>query len=86
MTDKDDIEVFLRQLEIALRTSLIPRDERKRHLLSQLTLTAKEKVIDQLENDDSDYDGIKYALLGKQIITFASVAEAFFSTDNGELL
>ena len=86
MTDKDDVEIFLRQLEIALRTSKIPVDKWKQHLLSQLTLQAKEQVIGLLEDDDTDYDDIKKALLNRHVMTYAAAAEAFFTADKGELL
>ena len=49
-------------------------------------MKAKEQVMEQLENDDSEYDDIKRALLGRQVITFASAAEAFFSAVNRDLL
>ena len=86
MTDKDDVEIFLRQLEIALRTSKIPVDKWKQHLLSQLTLQAKEQVIGLLEDDDTDYDDIKQALLNRHVMTYAAAAKAFFTADKGELL
>ena len=41
MTDKDDVENFIGQLEIALRTGNVPRDNWKQHLLSQLTVSVK---------------------------------------------
>ena len=59
MTDKDDVEVLLRQLEIALRTAHIPQDKWKQHLLSQLTLEANERVVDLLEDETSDIDNIR---------------------------
>ena len=43
-------------------------------------------MIELLDDDDSEYDDIKQALLGRQVMTFASAAEAFFSADNKELL
>ena len=79
MTEKDDIELFIRQLEIALRTALIPQDKWKQHLLSQLTVQAKDQVIGLLEDDASDYEDIKQALLGRNTMTFAMAAEAFFT-------
>ena len=86
MTDKDDMKVFLRQLEIALRTAHIPQDKWKQHLLSQLTLEAKERVVDLLEDETSDFDDIKGTLLGYTTMTFAAAAEAFFTADKGNLL
>ena len=86
MTEKDDIEIFLRQLEIALRTSKISQDKWKQHLLSQLTLEAKQRVGDLLEDDTSEYDEIKTALLGCTTMTFAAAAEAVFTADKGNLL
>ena len=86
MTEKDDVEVFLRQLEIVLRISRIPQDKWKQHLLSQLTLDAKERVVDLLEDEASEYDDIKRALLGCTTMTFAAAAEAVFTADEGNLL
>ena len=53
MTKDDDVEIFVRQLEVALRTARVPQDKWKQSLLSQLTLEAKERVIHLLEDDDS---------------------------------
>ena len=86
MTDKDDVEVFLRQLEIGLRTSRIPQDKWKQYLLSQLTLDAKEMVVHLLEDETSEYDDIKRALIGCTTMTFAAAAEAVFTADKGNLL
>ena len=86
MTDKDDVEVFLRQLEIALQTAHIPQDKWKQHLLSQLTLEAKELVVDLLVDETSDFNDIKGALLGCTTMTFAAAAEACFTADKGNLL
>ena len=86
MTDKDDVKVFLRQLDIAIRTAHIPQDKWKQHLLSQLTLQVKQQVIGLLEDEDSDYDVIKQALLGRHTMTFTAAAEAFFTADKGEIL
>ena len=69
-----------------MRTSRIPQDKWKQHLLSQLTLQAKEQLIGLLEYEDSDYDDIKQALLGRHTMTFAAAAEAFFTADKGEIL
>ena len=75
------MEVFIRQLEIALRTANIPQDKWKQHLLSQLTLQTKEQVIGLLEDETSDFDDIKRALLGCTAIIFAAAAEAIFTAD-----
>ena len=44
MTKEDDLEIFVRQLEVALRTERIEQGKWKQSLLSQLTLEAKERV------------------------------------------
>ena len=41
MNKDDDVEIFVRQLEVALRMAKIPQDRWKQSLLSQLTLDAK---------------------------------------------
>ena len=86
MTDNDEVEPFLRHLEIALKTALIPEDRWKQYLLSQLTIKTKEQVIALLEDNNSDYEVIKQALLSRNITTFAAAAEAFFTADKNQLL
>ena len=86
MIDKDEVEPFIRHLEIALKTALIPQDRWKQYLLSQLTVKTKEQVISLIEDDDLDYEVIKQALLNRHTTTFAAAAEAFFTADKGQLL
>ena len=43
-------------------------------------------MIELLENDDTEYEDIKQALLGRHVMTYAAAAEALFSADKGELL
>ena len=85
MTKDNDIDIFVRQLEVDLRTARVPQEKWKQSLLSQLTLDAKEKVIHLLEDEDSQYDEIKAALLGSTSMTFAAAAECVFMTDKGAL-
>ena len=42
MNESDEVDVFVSQLEIALKLARIPRSRWKHNLLTQLTLTAKE--------------------------------------------
>ena len=86
MTDKDEVEPFIRHLEIALKTAVIPQDRWKQYLLSQLTVKRKEQVIYLIEEDDSEYEDIKQALPNRKTTTFAAAAEAFFTADKGQLL
>ena len=51
-----------------------------------MTLEAKQRVVDLLEDDTSEYDEIKIALLGCTTMTFAAAAEAVFTADKGNLL
>ena len=85
MTKEDDLEIFVRQLEVALRTARIEQGKWKQSLLSQLTLEAKERVMDLLENNDSAYDDIQKALLGTSVMTFAAAAESFYTADKGKI-
>jgi len=85
MMDTDDVDIFLRQFEVSLRTANIPENKWKENLLSQLTLRAKEQVIQLLEREDTDYNEIKEALLSRHITTYAAAAEAFFSANKGEI-
>ena len=52
MTETDDVEIFLRQYEISLKTAKIPEDKWKENILSQLTLRAKEQVKHLLQRND----------------------------------
>ena len=85
MTKDDDLEVFVRQLEVALRTARIDQDKWKQSLLSQLTLGAKETVMNLLEDDDSSCEDIRAALLGSSAMTFSAAAESFFTADKGNI-
>ena len=85
MTKDDDIDIFVRQLEVALSTATVPQEKWKQSLLSQLTLDVNEKVIHLLEDEDSQYDEIKTALLGSANMTFAAAAECVFTADMGAL-
>ena len=85
MKDKDDLELFITQLEAALVASEIPKNKWKRYIHSQLTLEAKQKVIGLLQDATSTYDDIRAALLGCTAMTFGAAAEAFFSADRGKL-
>ena len=68
--ETDDIEAFIRHLEIAFKSTGIDKGKWRHHLLTQLTVGAKEPVVHLLENDDiADYDDIKEALLGGQIMS-----------------
>ena len=44
VTKDDDLDVFVGELEVALRTARIDHDKWKQSLLSQLTLGAKETI------------------------------------------
>ena len=63
----------------------IPRDKWKRHLHSQLTLEAKQKVMYLMQDPDASYDDIRAALMGCSAMTFAATAEAIFSADKGNM-
>ena len=58
MKDKDDLELFITQLEAALVASELPKNKWKRYIHSQLTLEAKQKVIGLLQDATSTYDDI----------------------------
>ena len=86
ITKEDDVEIFVRQLEVALRTAKIPQEKWKQSLLSQLTLEAKERVMDLLEDEDSQYEEIRRTLLGSTAMTFAAAAESVFTAEKGILV
>ena len=64
MREKDDLELFINQLEAALVTSEVPRHKWKRYIHSQLTLDAKQKVMPLLTDATSSYEDIRAALMG----------------------
>ena len=85
MNEKDDLELFIQQVEAALVSSDIPRDKWTNYLHSQLTLEAKQKVMHLLQEPDSAYDDIRAALMGCAAMSFASAAEAIFTADRGKV-
>ena len=50
MMESDDVEEFLRQPEVALKSSNFPRDKWKHNLLTQMTVNAKEPVVEMLDD------------------------------------
>ena len=84
MRERDDLELFIHQLEAALIASDIPRHKWKRYIHSQLTPESKQKVIHLLQDVASSYDDIKAALMGCSAMSFAATAEAIFSSIGGE--
>ena len=44
MTEKDDVETFVNQLEIAMKSAGLPRTKWKHYTLTQLTVQAKEPI------------------------------------------
>ena len=65
MRDKDDPEMFIKYLEVALTRRKIPRDVRSRG--------------ENTDGDDSTFDDIVAAMTGCMAMTFASTAEALFA-------
>ena len=86
MKETDDLEFFLVQLEIALKSGGVDRARWKHHMLTQLTVKAKEPVVFLVEDDLIDYDDVKEALFSRHIMSHAAAAEAFYSLDNRQLL
>ena len=87
MKETDNIEAFIKQLEIAFKSAGIDKRKWRHHLLTQLTVSAHEPVVHLLENDDiADYDDIKETLLGRQIMSHAAAAEAFHSLGRKQFL
>ena len=85
MKERDDIELYVDQLEEALVASTIPERKWKTYLHSQLTLKTKQKVIHLLKDVTSSYEDIKEALMGCAAMTFRAASEAFYSADRGKL-
>ena len=44
MTEKDDVEHFITQLEKALKSANFPKDKWKHHLLTQMTVSTKQPI------------------------------------------
>ena len=86
MNDTDDVLAFITQLEIALKSSNLPQDKWKHHLLTQLTVSAKEPVVNLLDDELVGYEEVKQAILGRRVLSHAAAAEAFFTHNNKELL
>ena len=78
MKESDDLESFVYQLEAALVSLNIPRDEWRQYIHSQVTVEAKEKVMHFLTDEHSTYEDIKAGLLGRSAMSFAAMAEAIF--------
>ena len=79
MKEKDDLELFIHQLEAVLVVSEVPRHKWKRYIHSQLTLESKQKVIHFLQDVTATYEDIRAALIGCSAMCFAATAEAIFS-------
>ena len=62
MTEHDDVEEFITQLEVALRSSNFPKDKWKHYLLTQMTVSAKQPIVGMLDDNTVDYDEIKQVL------------------------
>ena len=85
MKDTDDVEIFVKQLETVMRSADVPRTKSKHHLLTQLTVTAKEPLDSLLEDGDIQYEEVKEAIMSRKVMTNATAAEAYYS-NNRELL
>ena len=66
------------QLEAALVSLRMPRDDWRQYVHSQVTLEAKEKIMHLLTDNDSTYDDIRAGLLGYSAMSFAAIAGALF--------
>ena len=86
MTEKDDVEAFVNQLEIAMKSAGLPRTKWKHHMLTQLTVPAKEPIVALLDDEHVEYEEVKEALLSRKITSHAAAAEAYYSFNNRELL
>ena len=86
MTESDDLEAFVTQLEIAMKSVGLPRTKWKHHMLTQLTVAAKEPIVALLDDDLAGYEAVKDALLSRKITSHATAAEAYYSFNNRELL
>ena len=64
LREKDNLELFIHQLEAALVASEVPRHKWKRYIHSQLTLDSKQKVMPLLQDATSSYEDIRAALMG----------------------
>ena len=85
MTKGDEIDTFVKKLQVAMRAARIPVDKWKQSLLPQMTLEATEEVVHLLENNDSQYEDIKAALLDSSAMTFVAAAECLFTADKGTI-
>ena len=70
LREKDDLELFIHQIEAALVTLEVPRHKWKAYIHSQLTLESKEKVMHLLQHGASTYEEIRAALMGYSIMSF----------------
>ena len=59
MSETDDVEAFITQLEIALKLANLSQAKWKHHLLMQVTVRAKEPVVHLLDDDLADYEDVK---------------------------
>ena len=63
MKETNNLESFIIQLEIAMKSGGIDRGKWKHYMLTQLTVKAKEPIVALLENYTANYDNVKEALL-----------------------
>ena len=84
MKESDDLESFVLQLEAALVSLKIPREEWRQYIHSQVTVEAKEKIMHLLIDEEAIYDDIRAGLLVCSAMSFAATAEALFGPMRGE--
>ena len=84
MREKDDLELYINQLQAALVASEVHRHKWKRYIHSQLTLESKQKMMPLLQDAAATYDDIRAALMRCSAMPFATTAEAVFSPIGGE--
>ena len=63
MKEVDYVESFVVQLEAALVSLRIPRDDWRQYVHSQVTLEAKEKIMHLLTDNGSTYDDIRAGMM-----------------------
>ena len=66
------IEFFIPQLEAALISFKVPREEWKQYFHSQITVEPKEKVMNVLTDEDATYEDINTGLLGTATMSFVN--------------
>jgi len=81
----DDIDGFITALETTLNIAKIPEDEWRTRLVSNIPVEAIVRLQSIVNVEETDYEGLKWALLGSNQVSFYTAAEDWCSGEKGKV-